>query len=301
MAHRMFPLSFREYCAFHGIETPEADVLRRIRDVSPRQKTELESAFDRHLLMGGFPGVQVLAPGQRVLMLQSYMRDVVARDVVERYSRIDIDLANQVALFGLRNTGCDLSINNLVEGLRAVGYRTSWETINGAIRLFCQAHLLELLPEYAVSLSPDSTAASKVYAVDPGMAYAVSRANQQDIGKRLETAIHGELLRRLALSRIDTVTSYTEPKTRKKVDFLIGDALGTDPYELIQVTVDMVAEKTRKREINSLTRAMTATRVSEGTVVTLREEGHLEGDFGTISIVPAWKWALLGPMTAEDV
>lgn len=293
MEHRMFPLSFREYCAFHGVDAPQADELRSVGDVAPRSRTELEAAFDRYLVEGGFPGVQALAPGQRIMMLQSYMRDVVARDVVERYRRIDIDLANQVALFGLRNTGCDLSVNNLVESLRAVGYRTSWGTINEAIRLFCQAHLLELLPEYAVSLSPDSTATSKVYAVDPGMAYAVSRANQQDIGKRLETAVYAELRRRLALSRIDAITSYTEPRTKKKTDFLIGDALGADPYALMQVTVDMTADKTRKREIGSLIEAMTATRVREGTVITLRETGRLEGEYGTIAIVPAWKWSLL--------
>lgn len=293
MEHRMFPLSFREYCAFHDIAVPQADELRLVGSVATQKKTELEAAFDRYLVEGGFPGVQMLALGQRISMLQSYMRDVVARDVVERYRRIDIDLANQVALFGLRNTGCDLSINNLVESLRRVGYRTSWETINGAVRLFCQAHLFELLPEYAVSLSPDSTATQKVYAADPGLAHAVSRASQQDVGKRLETAVQGELMRRLAPSRIDTVTSYTEPRTKRKVDFLVGDALGAEPYELMQVTVDMTAEKTRKRELASLTEAMTVTKVRTGTVITLREEDSLEGAYGTIAVVPAWKWALL--------
>ena len=293
MEHRMFPLSFREHCVFHGIETPQPEALRASGDVAPQKRTELEAAFDRYLIEGGFPGVQKLSYGQRILMLQSYMRDVVARDVVERYRRIDIDLANQVALFGLRNTGYELSINNLVTSLRSVGYRTSWGTINEAVRLFCQAHLLELLPEYAVSLSPDSTATSKVYAVDPGMAYAVSRANQQDVGKRLETAVHGELMRRLALSRIDSVTSYTEQRTKKKVDFLVGDALGAGPYALVQVTVDMTADKTRKRELDSLEQAMSATGIREGTVVTLRESGRMEDAFGAIEIVPAWKWALL--------
>lgn len=293
MEHRMFPLSFREYCAFHDIAVPQADELRLVGSVATQKKTELEAAFDRYLVEGGFPGVQMLALGQRISMLQSYMRDVVARDVVERYRRIDIDLANQVALFGLRNTGCDLSINNLVESLRRVGYRTSWETINGAVRLFCQAHLFELLPEYAVSLSPDSTATQKVYAADPGLAHAVSRASQQDVGKRLETAVQGELMRRLAPSRIDTVTSYTEPRTKRKVDFLVGDALGAEPYELMQVTVDMTAEKTRNRELASLTEAMTVTKVRTGTVITLREEDSLEGAYGTIAVVPAWKWALL--------
>ena len=40
--------------------------------------------------------------------------------------------------------------------------------------------------------------------------------------------------------------------------------------------------------------AMRATRVSEGTVITLREEGVVETEEGRIEIVPAWKWMLLG-------
>ena len=292
--HPMHPLSFREFCDFQGIVVPNAADLRLAGEVSPQLRTQLEGAFDHYLVRGGFPGVQSLPAPDAIAMLQAYMRDVVARDVVERQSRLDISLANQVALFGLRNTACDLSINNLVESLRSVGYKTSWETINEVVRLFCQAHLFSMLPEYSVSLSPDSTQVQKVYAVDAGMAYATARANQQDIGKRLETAIHMELMRRLAGSRVEAVTSYTVPSSKKeKVDFLVGDALALEPYALYQVTVDMTAEKTRRREIGSLTAAMARTGIIHGTVITLREEGAEKTDAGSIDIIPAWKWALL--------
>ena len=299
--HPLFPLSFREFCAFHGVEAPNADGLRRAGTVSPQLRTRLEAAFDDYLVRGGFPGVQLLTPPDRIAMLQAYMRDVVARDVVERSGRIDISLANQVALFGLRNTACDLSVNRLVDDLRAVGYKTSWETVNEVVRLFCQSHLLSLLPEYSVALSPDSTSVQKVYAVDPGMAYATARANQQDVGKRFETAVYQELARRMAGSRIESVTSYTVPSPkREKVDFLVGDALALDPYALYQVTADMSSEKTRRRELGSLEAAMARTGVGEGTVVTLREEGVEETSAGPVAIVPAWKWALLDERSVDE-
>ena len=44
-------------------------------------KTSLESAYDRYLIQGGFPGVQTLDAPACTLMLQSYVRDVMARDV----------------------------------------------------------------------------------------------------------------------------------------------------------------------------------------------------------------------------
>ena len=293
--HPMHPLSFREFCEFRDVAVPKADELQQTGAVSPQLRTRLESAFDEYLVRGGFPGVQSLPEPDAISMLQAYMRDVVARDVMERNTRFDISLVTQVALFGLRNTGCDLSVNNLVESLRAVGYKTSWETVNEVVRLFCQAHLLRLLPEYSVILSPDSTQLQKVYAVDPGMAYATARANQQDIGKRLETAVYIELSRRLAGSRVEAVTSYTVPSNKKeKVDFLVGDALAVEPYALYQVTVDITAEKTRRRELGSLTAAMEKTGIEQGTVITLNEEGTEQTAAGSVDIIPAWKWSLLG-------
>ena len=102
-------------------------------------------------------------------------------------------------------------------------------------------------------------------------------------------------MRRTANGRIETVTSYTARTANKeKVDFLIGDALATEPYELLQVTVDMTAEKTRKREVSSLEIAMSETLVEQATIVTLREEGRIAGKHGEICIIPAWKWALCG-------
>ncbi len=291
--HPMHPLSFREFCLFHQLQVPNADELRETGAVSPRMRTELEGAYDRYLVWGGFPGVQNLDEGSRIQMLQAYMRDVVARDVVERSARTDIALANQVGLFCLRNTGCDLSVNNLVEGLKSIGYRTSWEKVTEVVRLFEQAHLIGLLREFSMSLAPTSNVRDKVYAIDQGMAFATSRASQQDIGKRLETAIYMELMRRTANGRMETVTSFTARTTsKKKVDFLIGDALAIEPYELLQVTVDMTSQKTRKREIGSLEIARGETHVEHAAIITLREEGKISGEHGDIEVIPAWKWAL---------
>ena len=73
-----------------------------------------------------------------------------------------------------------------------------------------------------------------------------------------------------------------------------GDALALDPYALYQVTVDMTAEKTRRRELGSLEAAMLKTGIANGTVITLREEGSVQVAGGQVAIIPAWKWALLG-------
>ena len=116
-----------------------------------------------------------------------------------------------------------------------------------------------------MSIAPSSTVPNKVYAIDQGMAFATARASQQDIEKRLETAVYMELMRRTANGRMETVTSYTaRTSSKKKVDFLVDDALATKPYELLQVTVDMTSEKTRRREVGSLEIAIEETHVARG-------------------------------------
>lgn len=288
----MFPLSFAEYCRFHRIELPEDGQLEDAGSVSPQMKTSLESAYDRYLIQGGFPGVQLLDAPTRTMMLQSYVRDVVARDIVERSSRLDMTMASQMALFALRDTACEFSVNRLFNMLHEVGYRTSWETVNEGVHLLEQSYLIGMLREYSVALADRTTAVPKVYACDQGMVYAVSRASQQDLGKRLETAVYVELMRRTRGAWPDMVTSYTAP-TAEKVDFLVGDSLAAEPYLPIQVTADMTHPKTRKREVASLERAMDLAHLGSGLIITLREEASLPSEQGHIRAIPAWKWSLI--------
>ncbi|KAB8288418.1 ATPase AAA [Bifidobacterium ramosum] len=288
-SHEVLPLSFREYCDFHHIDAPDANS----DSFSPQTVTEMESAFDRYLIDGGFPGVQSLPPAGRIDMLQSYMRDVVARDVAERLGRGDIILANQIALFALRNTGCEMSVSKLTAQLEQVGYKLYWNKARRILDLLEQAFLCYEVNEYTTSLKPDSTAVPKIYAEDPGLVYAVSRANQQDIGKRLETAVYLELRRRQSGHRTDFITSLTLPTSKQeKVDFLIGDALGAEPYSAMQVTVNMDSSKTRAREITALERSMKRMPGIESTIISLRESGIEHTDNGPIRVIPAWQWAL---------
>ncbi len=287
-SHEMLPLSFTEFARFHGTEPP-----RKEDAVSPKERTRLKGLFDRFLVEGGFPGVQNLVEEDRIEVLQSYVRDVVARDVSEYFGREDISLAHQFALYALRNTACELSVNGLVERMRALGYKIYWEKADRMLKALKEAFLFFELNEFTMSLKPNTTANPKDYAIDQGLVFAISRASQQDAGKRFETAVYIELRRRLAGSRTDALTSFTVPGDRKqKVDFLVGDSLGMESYELYQASVSIESPATRKREIESLEASMKATGLDHGTIVTLEDENRLEADAGCIDVVPAWKWFL---------
>lgn len=298
--HEMLPCSFAEYLRFHESELPggSADALRGQNAYSPQEITTLEALFDRYLVVGGFPDVQGDPAPVRREVLQGYVRDVVARDVAERLPRPSLPLATQLALLVLRNTSNETSVNAMVDTLRKSGFRIGWERAEEIFSLLGQAYLFFEVREFARGIAASTTAPPKVYAVDPGLAYAVSRAAQEDIGNRLETAVYLELRRRLAGSRTDIISSYVEPGSRqRKVDFLVGEAYAGEaapavPYELVQVAASLDAERTRKREIGSLEAAMLQTELGRGIIVTLREASQVQLDAGVIEIVPAWRWAL---------
>lgn len=303
-SHEMLPLSFLEFVRFHASELPAGtsaeELPRQAAEsvLSPAERTCLEEFFDRYLVVGGFPDVQQSSAATRIEVLQGYVRDVVARDVAERMARPSLPLANQMALLILRNTSCEMSINGMVETLRASGKRVGWEKADEMARLFRQAYLYFEVHEYTRQLVSDAGNPPKGYAVDPGLAYAVSRASQEDIGKRLETAVYLELRRRMAGRRTDSVTSYTEPGRRqRKVDFLVGKAYAGDaepavPYGLIQVAMTLESDRTRQRELGSLDVAMERTGLDRATIVTLRDSEHVNLSHGEVRVEPAWRWFL---------
>lgn len=177
--------------------------------------------------------------------------------------------------------------------MRQLGYKLYWDKADQILQSLREAFLIFELNEFAMALKPSTTSTPKVYAVDQGLAYAVSRASQQDEGKRFETAVYLELRRRVAGRRTDTITSFTVPNNkRQKIDFLIGDSLGIEPYELCQASLSIASESTRKREVDSLVAAMKATKLENGTIITLNDEETIETEAGRIDVIPAWRWLL---------
>ena len=77
-------------------------------------------------------------------------------------------------------------------------------------------------------------------------------------------------------------------KNSYEVDFvLVSD---NKVVELIQVSVDISAQKTFNREVNALIRASKELRCSNLTLITLNEDRTYTVDNQTINIVSVLKW-----------
>lgn len=283
----LLPFSFREYCRARGVRGADAAAH------STEEALRLEGACRLYLQAGGFPATFDLPASQSVALLQSYVQRVVARDVIERHN---VRQPRVAALFAQRLLGSNarqLSLRKTANDLRSAGIATSKETLGDLFTYFQEAYLVFAVRELSFSLSESTTSQPKVYAVDPGLALAGGTAHTVDGGQRLEDAVYLELRRRMPGMRREGISSLRTKGHGYEVDFVAGDALSGELYELYQVCEDIGAEGTYEREVRALWEALAESRLEEATLIVGRGEGAvLERDGRRIVQVPAWRWLL---------
>ncbi len=85
-----------------------------------------------------------------------------------------------------------------------------------------------------------------IYAIDPGLAFAVAPAGVSDLGSRLEDTVYLELRRRIRGAR-DGAISYYVTQGGHEVDFVVGDPETEHAVQLVQGCADFGAPGTRER------------------------------------------------------
>lgn len=285
----LLPFSFRERLTM----TPDGAELLKGPHFSPRLGARMQAMFDEYLTRGGFPAAQGLPTSQAIALLQSYVQRVVTRDVVERHDiarpRVAAALARR--LMGLN--GKQISLRKIENDLRSAGIATGRAYLADLLAYFEEAYLVFQVKEFSLSLSEKSTTRPKIYAVDPGIALASSRAGACERGQRLEDAVYLELRRRHPSMRDGGISMLHTKQHGYEIDFVVGDTLEQEAFRLIQVTESMEDEKTAQRELRALWEALDETGLEEGLL--LVGSGHetiYENNGRRIVQASAWKWLL---------
>lgn len=289
----LLPYSFREFLAAEG--TADDRLLERdaTTGYSLRESLALADAMSRYLEQGGFPAAQGLPVPQRIMLLQSYVQRVVARDVVERHDIARPRVAAMLARRAMGAIGRQLSVRKVENELRSLGLPTSRELLGDLLDYFEDAYLMFRMREFSLSLSERSTSMPKVYAIDPGLAAASSTAGMRDDGQRLENAVYLELRRRTIGFRRDGISSCRTKAHGYEVDFVVGDALEQEQYGLYQVTMDMADPRTAERETRALWELMEEQGLESGTIIVGDgERRDWARDGRIIHQIPAWQWFL---------
>ena len=127
--------------------------------------------------------------------------------------------------------------------------------------------------------------------VDHSLVSSVSSGILTNTGHLLENLVF------TALRRLCPDISYYRTRGGREVDFIV--TLRGRSRMLVQACESLAEPQTRKREISALSEAMEEQGLTDGTIVTRNEDERLETPGGVINILPAWRFLLELPESAD--
>lgn len=276
-AVELFPLSFAEFCAFHGVDLTDKTTL----GAGLRQR-----ALDDYLRQGGFP--ELLTEGSSAPEYVSALIDgILERDIRQRLRQRSVRPIRAVADYLLNVVPAVLNPHAL--GARLELGRAP-NTVKTYIDHLRRAYLLIDIHKWSRKAHL-RIRNEKLYPVDVAFMGGGRQANPgENVGWRLETVVLIELLRRHRPFK-DEVFYYQE--NRSEADFVV--CRGNDSIAVVQVSADISNPKTRDRELRGAVAAAKATGCPEATLVTLHESGEETIDGIRVRIVRARDWLCTPP------
>ena len=291
VTYELAPYGFGELVRLR--EPDLANALQGALVPTSEQAARAKHLFQGYLERGGFPAVQDVSLRRAVAVLQGYAQRAVAKDVIERHNLSNPQAMQAFARRLLATSGRTLSLRKVEDTLRSQGVSVGRNSLAQALEYFEDAFLVGTVRDFSRALAPKGNAMPKVYAVDHGLAMANSPAAAQDTGQRLESLVYNELRRRRAGGRPGEIAKLTCTQGNYEVDFLVGDALLQEGFELIQVCERVDERRTLARELRALDAAMAEQGLTEGWL--LVGEGdvrELEVAHGVVHQLPVWLWTL---------
>lgn len=284
LSWELFPFSFREFLDWKGVESAGT--------LSTKRRLLVQRAWDEYWDTGGFPEVAGLDRHLRIKIHQEYFHAIIFRDLIERYDishpRAVTDLARRL----VDNTAAHYSINSLTGYLKSLSHKAPKSAVADYLEWFEDAYFLFTVRLFDASLTRSNANPKKIYCVDHALVTSVASGILVNSGHLLENVVF------MALRRLYPEVHYYKTKTGREVDFVIARRDST--RILVQVCESLAEPQTRKRETTALREAMAESGLKTGTIVTRGEGGRINVDDGTIEVVPAWRFLLELPESAEQ-
>ena len=269
----IYPYSFKEFLSVHQVSANKLDLL------TTEGRAKVVRFFDEYLHYGGLPAAALLPAKRNYLSSvyqKIYMGDIIARNKITNVAGIRV-LVRKMAESVCR----PISYNRINNLLSSVGGKLSLATTIKYVDYCEEAWLLLRLRNYVSTLA-DKESNCKYYFIDTGILglFLIDK----------ETMLLENLVA-LQLFRI-----YGHDMENERV-FFYYDSYEVDFYipenELaIQVSYSLRDEDTRKRETEALQKLPKRVPCSRRLILTYDEEETITDQFGTIEVIPAWKWLL---------
>lgn len=270
LTFEIFPLSFKEYLGFSGIEPEEASLKKGI--ILPATKAKILNALKSYMAQGGFPEIFFKEEQFKMKILEQYFDDIIFKDIIDRFGLNSKKVMDFALLLATNFTGT-FSLRNVRAALKL-----SYDAAKDYLSHFSDAFLFFPIDHFSYSFKEQKTLPSKVYCIDNGMRNAVSFKFSEDIGRLAENLVCIELKRR--------AKDVYYWKGKGEVDFLIKEKDQT--LEAVNICY---GEEINERETKALKECKETfkEKVKRLVIITKDVEKEEEG----IKFIPLWKWLLV--------
>lgn len=228
----LYPFSFAEYCELKEIDT---------KMMTTQAIAKRRAAFDEYIKQGGFPELQFISDSRDYI--DGLVDNILKRDIEQRFKMIHTYAFEQLSQH-LLNVAPTIIVDKSLQ--ETFGFK-SQHTAKNYVSYLKQAYLLVGLHKYSQK-SKQRITGEKVYPIDVALMNKRTDAfAKENLGWRLETIVYIELLRRCKSNGLDI---YYYSERSGECDFVV--CKGDKTILAVQVSYDISAEKTRKREIAGL-------------------------------------------------
>lgn len=225
---KMLPLSFKEFLDFAKFD----------------EKVTIEEKFDEYIKYGGMPGVITLKNDSNLYenAIEGIYNTVFMKDVIEKNKLADATLLEKILKFLMSNIGNLISSKKIADYLTSQGTKITHNTVINYLTMLENAYIIYKVPRFDIKGKEVLKTLEKYYIVDTGIRNITLGFKSSDVGHIIENIVYFELLRRgydITVGKKDSL----------EIDFV---ATTPDDKKYFQVTLSMLDENVRKRELKSL-------------------------------------------------
>jgi len=274
---QVLPLSFKEFLAFSHvfIDSPYKLLTK---------KNDIEKKFEVFMNYGGFPQVVLTEDiSLKEAELKSYFDSILLRDIVARYKLDNFRSLEQLSILLLSSIANPMSITKMSKKLGV-----SFDLANRYFEYLENTYMIQTLPLFDWSLQKQFTNPRKVYSIDTGLSKRVSFEVGKRKGDLLENIVY------LQLKRSFDEIYYFKTKQGYEVDFLVKQR--EKVTHLVQVSLTLENEKTKKRELRALVKASQELKYTEDMklcLITMDDSSIEIVDGFEIELINVMEWLLL--------
>jgi predicted AAA+ superfamily ATPase len=189
-------------------------------------------SYDRYFSNGGL--IQLLNVRNTTAYVADYKKQVVYKDVLERFNLKNLALLHYLIDYICENSGAPISYRNMTLAAESAGLDTSIDTVIEYVRYLQDAGFVSEVEFYSRSIKKRLVNNRRFYPLD-------HRFVKNGIGAKFETMVHNNLL-----SSGLTINHYL---AGYEIDFVatVGDVIIP-----VQACYDIAKDETKEREISSI-------------------------------------------------